>query len=168
MYVCMYACIYACIYTCRYIFIDTCTHAYTYIYIYVCMYVCMYVCIERENTVACLKHIYLYIYIYTSRDIWGVTCTCTRIRLYVYVFCVRACTCKCSMVTLMFMHVCMHIQPRGSIYTTIMELGPKRPSPLWFWGPNSIMVVYMGPLGNIYIHTCAWYTHTHPMRLLWK
>ena len=33
--------------------------------------------------------------------------------------------------------------PRGSIYTTIMELGPKRPSPLWFWGPNSIIVVYM-------------------------
>ena len=38
--------------------------------------------------------------------------------------------------------------PRGSIYTTIMELGPKRPSPLWFWGPNSIMVVYMDPLGS--------------------
>ena len=27
-----------------------------------------------------------------------------------------------------------------------MEFGPKRPSPLWFWGPNSIMVVYMDPL----------------------
>ena len=39
--------------------------------------------------------------------------------------------------------------PRGSIYTTIMELGPKRPSPLWFWGPNSIIVVYMDPLGII-------------------
>ena len=26
--------------------------------------------------------------------------------------------------------------PRGSIYTTTMELSPKRPSPLWFWGPN--------------------------------
>ena len=37
--------------------------------------------------------------------------------------------------------------PRGSIYTTIMELGPKRPSPLWFLGPNSIIVVYMDPLG---------------------
>ena len=37
--------------------------------------------------------------------------------------------------------------PRGSIYTTIMELAPKRPSPLWFWGPNSIIVVYMDPLG---------------------
>ena len=37
--------------------------------------------------------------------------------------------------------------PRGSIYTTIMELGPKRPSPLWFWGPNPIIVVYVDPLG---------------------
>ena len=37
--------------------------------------------------------------------------------------------------------------PRGSIYTTIMELGPKRPSPSWFRGPNSIIVVYMDPLG---------------------
>ena len=29
-----------------------------------------------------------------------------------------------------------------------MELGPKRPSLLWFWGPNSILVVYMDPLGT--------------------
>ena len=29
-----------------------------------------------------------------------------------------------------------------------MELGPKRQSPLWFWGPNSIIVVYMDPLGK--------------------
>ena len=36
--------------------------------------------------------------------------------------------------------------PEG-IYTTIMELGPKRPSPLWVLGPNSIVVVYMYPLG---------------------
>ena len=27
------------------------------------------------------------------------------------------------------------------------ELGPNRPSLLWFWGPNSIIVVYMDPLG---------------------
>ena len=31
-----------------------------------------------------------------------------------------------------------------------MELAPKRPSPLWFWGPNSIIVVYMDPLGNFH------------------
>ena len=37
--------------------------------------------------------------------------------------------------------------PRGSIYTTIMELSPKRPSPSWFLGPNSTIVVYMDPLG---------------------
>ena len=37
--------------------------------------------------------------------------------------------------------------PRGSIYTTIMELGPKRPSLLWFWDPNSIIGVFMDPLG---------------------
>ena len=42
-----------------------------------------------------------------------------------------------------------HFKPRGSIYPTIMELGPKRPSLLWLWGPNSIMVVHMDPLGNI-------------------
>ena len=39
-------------------------------------------------------------------------------------------------------------RPRGSTYTTIMESGPKRPSPLWFLGRNSIMVVYMDPLGD--------------------
>ena len=37
---------------------------------------------------------------------------------------------------------------RGSIYTTIMDLGPKRPSLLWFWGPNSIIVVYVDPFGS--------------------
>ena len=31
----------------------------------------------------------------------------------------------------------------------IMELGPKRPSPLWFWGPISILVVWMDPSGVI-------------------
>ena len=37
--------------------------------------------------------------------------------------------------------------PEGP-YTLPMELGPqKNPSLLWFWGPNSIMVVYMGPSG---------------------
>ena len=33
-----------------------------------------------------------------------------------------------------------------------MELGIERPSLLWFWGPNSIMVVYMDPLGNRVIY----------------
>ena len=42
------------------------------------------------------------------------------------------------------------VYPRGSIYTTIMELGPKKPSPLWFLGPNSIIVVYMDPLGILF------------------
>ena len=28
-----------------------------------------------------------------------------------------------------------------------MELGANRPSPLWFLEPNSIIVVYMDPLG---------------------
>ena len=45
----------------------------------------------------------------------------------------------------------MYMYPKGSIYTTIMELGPERPSLLWFWGPNSIIEVYMDPLG-IYIY----------------
>ena len=29
------------------------------------------------------------------------------------------------------------------IHTTAMELGPKRPSLLWCWGPKSIIGVYM-------------------------
>ena len=28
-----------------------------------------------------------------------------------------------------------------------MELGPKRPSLLWFWDPNSIIGVFVDPLG---------------------
>ena len=28
-----------------------------------------------------------------------------------------------------------------------MEVGPKRPSLLWFRGPTSIILVYVGPLG---------------------
>ena len=37
--------------------------------------------------------------------------------------------------------------PRGSIYTTIMELGPQNHNGDGLLGPNSIMVVYMDPLG---------------------
>ena len=45
---------------------------------------------------------------------------------------------------------CNFIFPRGSMYTTSMELGPKRPSLLWFWDPNSIIGVYMDPLGSLF------------------
>ena len=45
----------------------------------------------------------------------------------------------------------------GTIYTTIMELGLKRPSLLWFWGPNSIMAVYMDPLGSISHSGMGWF-----------
>ena len=37
--------------------------------------------------------------------------------------------------------------PRGSIYTTIMELGLKNHNGDGLLGPNSIVVVYMDPLG---------------------
>ena len=37
-----------------------------------------------------------------------------------------------------------------------MELAPKRPSPLWFWEPNSIIVVYMDPLGKDSIIKGTW------------
>ena len=40
-----------------------------------------------------------------------------------------------------------NLNPRGSIYTTIMELGPKNHNGDGLLGPNSIMVVYMDPLG---------------------
>ena len=37
--------------------------------------------------------------------------------------------------------------PRGSIYATIMELGSQNHNKDGLLGPNSIMVVYMEPLG---------------------
>ena len=36
---------------------------------------------------------------------------------------------------------------RGSIYTTIRELGPKSLTKERIMGPNSLMVVYVDPLG---------------------
>ena len=46
--------------------------------------------------------------------------------------------------------------PRGSIYTTTMELGPtNHPCYYGFWGPNSIMVVFMDPLA--YMGSCQNY-----------
>ena len=45
--------------------------------------------------------------------------------------------------------------PRGSIYSSIMELSPKRPSILWLWGPDSIN-------GTIYIWSLwAWKPWSH-------
>ena len=38
--------------------------------------------------------------------------------------------------------VCGYL-PRGSIYTSIMEIGTERPSLFWFGGPNSIIGVYI-------------------------
>ena len=37
--------------------------------------------------------------------------------------------------------------PRGSIYTTIMELGPQNHNGDGLLGPSSIIVVYVDPLG---------------------
>ena len=37
--------------------------------------------------------------------------------------------------------------PRGSIYTTIMDLGPKSHSGDGLLGSDSILVVYLDPLG---------------------
>ena len=45
------------------------------------------------------------------------------------------------------------IIPRGSIYTTIMELGPQNHSGDGLLGPNSIIVVYVDPLGLIAIES---------------
>ena len=39
-----------------------------------------------------------------------------------------------------------YYNPRGSIYTTIMELGPQNHNEDGLLGPNSIIVVYMDPL----------------------
>ena len=54
-------------------------------------------------------------------------------------------------------------KPRGSIDTTIVKLGPRRPSLLWFWGPNSIIVVYMDPLGKRLKVACS--TRVNPRKL---
>ena len=43
-------------------------------------------------------------------------------------------------------------KPRGSIYTTMMEshygIRSQKTIPLWLLGPNSIIVVYVDPLGK--------------------
>ena len=51
-----------------------------------------------------------------------------------------------------------HILPMGSIYTTIMKLGPERPSLLQLFAANEFpstqyliyMYIYMHPLGQLY------------------
>ena len=37
--------------------------------------------------------------------------------------------------------------PKGSTYTTIREFGSIVPSIVWYFGPNSQIVVHMDPLG---------------------
>ena len=54
------------------------------------------------------------------------------------------------------MKVLINLIPRGSAYSTMMELGPKRLSLLRFQGPNFIMVLYVEPLG-IGIYLGSWY-----------
>ena len=53
------------------------------------------------------------------------------------------------MIKLGFDGVQYSINPGGSIYTTIMELDPKNHNGDGLLGPNSIMVVYIHPLGMI-------------------
>ena len=43
-----------------------------------------------------------------------------------------------------------HHEPRGSIYTIVMELGPKNHNKVGLLGPTSIMVVYMDPLKSLH------------------
>ena len=38
--------------------------------------------------------------------------------------------------------------PRGSMYTAIVELGPQNHNMDGLFGPNSIIVMYMDPLGS--------------------
>ena len=45
--------------------------------------------------------------------------------------------------------------PRGSTHTTIRELGPIIPSRVWYLWPNSLILVYMDPLG-IYVLRILW------------
>ena len=46
-----------------------------------------------------------------------------------------------------------YMEPFGSVKFIVntpfsSSIALKRPSPLWFWRPNSIIVVYMDPLGK--------------------
>ena len=43
--------------------------------------------------------------------------------------------------------LCLLPFPRGSIYTTTMEVGPQNHNEDALWGPNSILPVYMDLLG---------------------
>ena len=49
---------------------------------------------------------------------------------------------------LVWVLVSVHCVPRGSIYTPIMELGSQNHCRDCLWGPDSILVVYMDPLGS--------------------
>ena len=42
-----------------------------------------------------------------------------------------------------------------------MELGPQRPSPLWSLGPNSIIALYMDPLGLAFTRACKLSVEVH-------
>ena len=53
--------------------------------------------------------------------------------------------CPCSLVRVRLARVRHY--PRGSIYTTIMEFGPQNHNGDGLLGANSIIVVYMDPLG---------------------
>ena len=59
--------------------------------------------------------------------------------------------------------------PRGSVYTTIRELGPKIPYYRRNYGPNSLMVIYMyiDPLG---LSFCSSHPRGGPhwVLLLWR
>ena len=55
----------------------------------------------------------------------------------------------CSFVCTDCCTYCLLYYPRGSIYTTIMELGPQNHNGDGLLGPNSIIVVYMDPLGTV-------------------
>ena len=50
---------------------------------------------------------------------------------------------------LIYKYAFKQVNPRGSIYTTIMELGLQNHDGDALLGPNSIIVVYIDPLGML-------------------
>ena len=52
-----------------------------------------------------------------------------------------------NMVSLLWQLKIYNPLPRGSIYTTIMELGPQNHNGDGLLVPNSMMAVFMDPLG---------------------
>ena len=88
--------------------------------------------------------VYIYIYLFICLSIWGFP----KIRGTLFGYLIRR----------ILLFRVLYQGPLFSETPTCTLIGPTRPSLLWFWDPNSIVGVFMDPLGmyiyiyNIYIY----------------